>query len=574
MYAHIPNSDPYLKAVLGECLNSSMLETLQELYLLPEVPVFDRSLIGSPGYERDTTNFHRLQLDVVWPLFFQPRLRTVSIYNLDTENLASLLSPEPSIGACAIEKLHITTHKKSKCLPDDVHALLTLPEALRSVSFFWHNYTFKHGPAKKDTTCKISNRQIWTAFQKHTSTLESIDIVHSIDNTRHWRGDHFGSLASFARLRSLAIQAEVLFGGDSSLLDTTLPASLEVLMLFTSTVRTDWLLDVLRALSSIIAEGLLRLTQLWINDERLAHPHQRIANFRHELQETCTKHGVRLTLYWYADPPFQSGALCRRHWQRTNHLKNDGFKRLTLIHEHQLEPENRTAGDPYGGPSYPLWPCAFPDHNGTQSFTIYEDNNPQKSLHPLISFAIYFTHPAAGYPQTDMRGLFSLIRQEMRNFYIRLDIYFLPDASKEYCMAHHRAEKATAQKSHIVLDFVQRRLRNRLTQPPALHSRREMMDEYVLDGKRWGGALCICTERDWTENGERLFCMLFDASDQEDNLEPCTWEALLPISGTTPGAGTTSETAASWISDLAYPLRDRCVQAWDAARKRGWTYWV
>ncbi|KAL3488365.1 hypothetical protein BJX62DRAFT_240175 [Aspergillus germanicus] len=251
LYAHIPNSDPYSKAVLGECLNSSMLETLQELYVLPEVPVFDRSLAGSPGYERDTTNFHRLKFDAVWPLLFQPRLRTVSIYNVDTENLALLLGSERSTRACTIEELHITTHKQSKCLPDDVHALITLPEALRSVSFYWHNCIFKHGPAKKDTTCKISNQQIWAVLQKHASTLESLDIVHGIDNSRHWRGDHFGSMASFARLRSLAIQAEVLFGGDSSLLATTLPVSLEVLMLFTSTVRTDWLLDVLRATSCL-----------------------------------------------------------------------------------------------------------------------------------------------------------------------------------------------------------------------------------------------------------------------------------------------------------------------------------
>jgi hypothetical protein len=301
---------------------------------------------------------------------------------------------------------------------------------------------------------------------------------------------------------------------------------------------------------------------------------ERITDLRHELQESCTKHGVHLTLYQYADPPFRSGALCRRHWQRTTHLKNDGFKRLTLIHEHQLKRESLVARDPYGGPSYPLWSSAFPDHNGAQFFTIYEDNDAQKSLHPLIPFAIYFTNPGAGYPQTDMPGLFSLIRQEMTNLYFRLDIYFLPNASKEVCIAHYRAEKATARKSHIVLDLVERRLRNRLTQPSALQGRSEMMDECVLDGKRWGGALCICEEKDWTENRERLFCMLFNSSDQDESVEQRTLEALLPISGTSPGAGTTSETAAAWMYDLAYPLRDRCVETRNAARKSGWRYWV
>jgi hypothetical protein len=52
MYAHIPDSDPYLKAVLGDCLNSSMLDTLQELYqhiwtsnLLPASSRYSRSNI-------------------------------------------------------------------------------------------------------------------------------------------------------------------------------------------------------------------------------------------------------------------------------------------------------------------------------------------------------------------------------------------------------------------------------------------------------------------------------------------------------------------------------------------------
>jgi hypothetical protein len=101
-----------------------------------------------------------------------------------------------------------------------------------------------------------------------------------------------------------------------------------------------------------------------------------------------------------------------------------------------------------------------------------------------------------------------------------------------------------------------------------------MMDEYVLDGKRWGGALCICEAKDWAKNGERLFCMLFDTLDQEASAEPSTWEELLPISATSPGAETTSETAAAWMYDLAYPLRDRCVEARKAARKRGWRCWV
>ncbi|KAL2809985.1 hypothetical protein BJX63DRAFT_434740 [Aspergillus granulosus] len=286
---------------------------------------------------------------------------------------------------------------------------------------------------------------------------------------------------------------------------------------------------------------------------------------------TCTERGVCLTAYQYNDPPLRYGVLCQRLWQRTQHLEKDGFKRLNLEHHHQTGDDDDTY-------IHKLWPSAFADHKGNRAFTIWEDHEPCTSLYPLISFSIYFTHPAAGDPRTDMPGLFSLIRQEIVNFYFRLDFYFLPNASRETCMAHYRAEMANAPSYHDVLDLVERRLRTRLTQSPRSMCR-SITDEFTFDGRRWRGALCICTGENRTETGETLECLLFDCSDDDDEAVSSstittTWNAFLPISSTSPGAGTTGETAATWMWDLAYPFRDRCVEARKQAMERDWGYWA
>ncbi|KAL2820599.1 hypothetical protein BJX63DRAFT_379734 [Aspergillus granulosus] len=42
------------RAVLLESLGRPILGSLQELHVSPEVPIFDRRLIDSPGHERQT----------------------------------------------------------------------------------------------------------------------------------------------------------------------------------------------------------------------------------------------------------------------------------------------------------------------------------------------------------------------------------------------------------------------------------------------------------------------------------------------------------------------------------------
>ncbi|KAL2817887.1 hypothetical protein BJX63DRAFT_385345 [Aspergillus granulosus] len=577
LYAHVPRSDPYLHAVLLEGRRRSTLGKLNKLYLLPEILVFDRGLRDSPGYQMDTMNFHHLKLDVTWPVLFLSGLRSVSIYNLNTEDLALLLEDQRRVSVCHVEQLRVVTHKQSKCLPEDVHALLTLPQALTRLSFYWHYYSFKHGPAKKDITWKVSNQQVWAALQQHAPTLQSLEIMHGIDNTRHFWKDHFGPLASFVRLKTLVMQPEILYGGDPSLMSNSLPAGLETLTLLINSVPHERLPELLLQLNSVVASTDRPLKQLWLGDRRLSQPDQLIEEPCKRLEATCTERSVRFTAVYitpswsiYAELPSGSGKLFPQHWRRTLHLKDDGFKRLILEHKYQLKLQKELGGHHDELYIQPIWPDSFLDHRGDQGFTLYEDNDPQISLYPLLSFAVYFTHPAAGYPQTDMAGLFALLRQEIADFHFRLDVYFLPNASEEDCMKHYRAEKATRKRSHVALELFERRVRNRLAQAPCRPGKPEMVEEFTLDGRRWGGALCICPGRGWRENEERLCCLLFDSP--EGGSVP-VWREWLPISGTSPGAESTGGTAASWMWDLAYPFRDTLVRAQKEAMKREWIYW-
>jgi hypothetical protein len=122
---------------------------------------------------------------------------------------------------CHVQHFYVATYDDSKCLPEDVHALLTFPKALVTLSFSWLNYKFKSGPRRRFTR-KISNHQTWSALQQHADSLETLDLVHRINKSHHFTKDHFDSLISFVRLKTLSIQAQVLLGDDFSYLTTCL----------------------------------------------------------------------------------------------------------------------------------------------------------------------------------------------------------------------------------------------------------------------------------------------------------------------------------------------------------------
>ncbi|KAL4864774.1 hypothetical protein BDV12DRAFT_7602 [Aspergillus spectabilis] len=70
-------------------------------------------------------------------------------------------------------------------------------------------------------------------------------------------------------------------------------------------------------------------------------------------------------------------------------------------------------------------------------------NAESSKLPPLFPLVVYFTHPNA-IPSPDATNLGSLLRAiwEARinsDFHFRLDVYFLPGASKDDCKTHYLA---------------------------------------------------------------------------------------------------------------------------------------
>lgn len=168
IYAHIPALDPFLGGVLQEaldqqqtCAHSTLLSSLRELHVLSEVP----SCVMDNRKPRDEDNLEpSLQLHDIWPVLYLKGLSKLRLYNLNPDGLGSLLQETlqsekkcPDNGKtnqCYIQHLHIATKVKSPCRAEDVTALLTLPLALRSLSFSWDD-----DKAKKRINGK--NRKIW-----------------------------------------------------------------------------------------------------------------------------------------------------------------------------------------------------------------------------------------------------------------------------------------------------------------------------------------------------------------------------------------------------------------------------
>jgi hypothetical protein len=121
LHAHVPESDAYLQAVLLAASNNrSTLKSLKELYLLAEVPIFENRSKVTYVYQP------ALRLSNVWPALYLSSLRSVYLHNIDTEGLASFfeVQNDNDTWICNIQHLYVATHNDSKCLPEDVHALL------------------------------------------------------------------------------------------------------------------------------------------------------------------------------------------------------------------------------------------------------------------------------------------------------------------------------------------------------------------------------------------------------------------------------------------------------------------
>ncbi|CEL08220.1 hypothetical protein ASPCAL11371 [Aspergillus calidoustus] len=586
IYAHIPDSDPYLHSVLLAALERpcTIFTNLKTIYLLPEVPVLEPY---APEFKSDSAYYPALSLDMTWPALYLPTLRALYLYNLETKGLADLLASHAPKHAreCLITCLSIATHKDSKCLPEDISALLALPKALTSVSLFWNNYKFKTGPSKKDVVYKVSNNQIYHVLQKHSSSLENIDIFHGLSTGHHNIKDHFGPLTMFVVMKSLTVQAEVLLGCDDSKILTCLPAGLRTLTLMVDTVRQARLPGLLSQLGLLVESDKPTLKRLRLCENNPKYTDPDTLEAYQNLLGVCAQHNVSFGIVGYWSPGdtdclIASGGRCPWIWRKTMHMMGTGIHRREKVRTRLVRREfgesSSSGGEDETNFTYGVHTVPFRDHRGRASFMVFEARDPPK-LPPLISCSFYFTHPDTEPGSLDLEGLFRAIENQKDDFHVRLDIYFLPGASETDCIAHYRAERATRADSRVQMQESRQR-RGVESIPPLLRPLPGMIQR-LRGRERFEGALCICADPDWNSNSgnnnnnngnpEQTFsCVQFRARDEvEETGLPPRFTEVFPL------AGNTESAVSGWVWNLAHGFLDEFLGPYQRAERKGWGYW-
>ncbi|KAL4929019.1 uncharacterized protein BDV17DRAFT_298321 [Aspergillus undulatus] len=551
IYGHIQPSDLFLWAIVRTALDqqqssssapSNALSGLKELHLFSEVP---RYYEGGPDASDENIQSPALKLDGLWPALYLQSLRTVRLYNLDPDGISTLFrnfNREHGYD-CHIQNLHIVSKATSTCRAEDVTTLLTLPTSLKSLSFSWEKDKTKTNEninGKRRNIWQISNHEVWTAIQKHKHALEYLDVLHEFQygarTTKSRLNDHFGSLTEFTKLRYLSILTEMLIGGyggapASWSLKDTLPANIETLLLPT------WVCA--GTTPSIV-------TQL---EDITAH-----------LPQACFRNRVRFSVRALLcnsaialdNCSFPAGARCKSQWRKEYNLQRDGVSRCSL----------KTHVVP------------FQDHSGNHSFMVFE--SPEHCpLPPLINFNVYFTHPDGPLPDfEDLRDnlvdMYDYILSEgLELFHFRLDVYFLPNASRQDCTVHYAAEKTTRGDSVQMMDEAVEKLEADPGHPPPNMPRMPgMVNKYPLFTRRHylSGLLLFHPERSWSEDSRRMCFVRFTVGDPDSSSEQ--WYGVDEVD-----SDGESEELGMQLYDLAWMFEEEPGSVHCEATLRGWTTW-
>ncbi|KAL2828217.1 hypothetical protein BDW59DRAFT_51677 [Aspergillus cavernicola] len=378
------------------------------------------------------------------------------------------------------------------------------------------------------------------------ANLETIDICRS-KNTHRDENGHFGLLRAFHSLKHLRIQTEVLLGGccrsprASFQLKDTLPAGLETLALFGEEgfnvisdlpVQIRELLseDDFPALSSIILDDM---SSLFTDDGQALRPPYR------ELDRVWKNRQVSFRVA-EASSIFGSAGVCRElRGEKALYMQEDGaarhhaasYNRKQLRDHKELllrstdamddnvncdynseedEGKRRLAlGTTTRTSSSTTPPGPFTDHTNKPAYMVFA-NSDTIPLPPLFSFSIYFTHPAATPENINMlKTLYQEINPPAYD--LRYDMYFLPGASPEACIAHFNSEKTVRGSYKDQIRTFETRPRDELT--PGIGSPGQlpgMVKKYHQIGS-YRGILFICPDEKWQEDG--LLCVKFNRKD-------------------------------------------------------------
>ncbi|KAL4878873.1 hypothetical protein BJY04DRAFT_220705 [Aspergillus karnatakaensis] len=519
--AHVPRSDPVLGAVLRQALLNHQEEAQSgALSCLTSVRLWGEIYVEVDIEKLARGDHARLQLDDVWPIIFFPGLSVLSIFEVDVVGASTLLRHQ---GFSNVQDLTMVCSEESKATIHDIQAFLRAPLALRSLSCYIKDDYFE---SLRNPSLQIPNPALWDALQMHQDSLETLDLYRC--GLTGYQVGRFDQLRSFNRLKRICINPEVLLGGCSKSLDSsiqlkdTLPSSpaLQSITFYEGEgLREipdldDQVEDVLISSSDFPSLRLLRVDL--VTESALS----KAANYR-SFQKTLNETRTTLSFVkfncvgsWYLrDCQMSRGGICPALWQESYYMRCDGQQRFIKIRNRL---EDLAGSDPEPSDSEvvrPSQPCItlsipFPDHRGHRAYMLFSGHG-DMPLPPLYSHAIYFTHLDIQPDDIglDLTRLHDVIMKEGSfDYEPRLDCYFLPGASAYDCTQHYLAE-LTARGNYKAQIRDYRRARREGNPPPPPPGTLPGLVEHYSDNE--GSGLFICERAHWQTGDQTMWAVGF-----------------------------------------------------------------
>ncbi|KAL4746389.1 hypothetical protein BDW72DRAFT_185037 [Aspergillus terricola var. indicus] len=232
---------------------------------------------------------------------------------------------------------------------------------------------------------------------------------------------------------------------------------------------------------------------------------------------------------------------------------------------------------------------SFIDHQGRAARLVFR-GRASCPLPPLYAFAIYFTHTDASPDNVDPAALFSAINRPSGTLEIRLELFFLPKATVEDCIAHYHGEKAKRGDYSAQIVTIENENDHPSSPSPAADEISGsglpgFVPSYVDYFKTYHGVLYLCNERDWSLDKREICQVLFDpCSDDEwadwreesdPEVQPATQLQWSPLDQDSPVPDPPVKGSVAQEMHLISNLQRHNIttEPWYEAVERGWTKW-
>jgi hypothetical protein len=239
----------------------------------------------------------------------------------------------------------------------------------------------------------------------------------------------------------------------------------------------------------------------------------------------------------------------------------------------------------------------FTDHSGRPARVVFHGLEIQPLLPQLFMLAIYFTHADATPDNVDMKGLLDAVRFNKNyppNF--RLELFFLPGATEDDCIAHYRGEKAARGTYDAQIDALDNPATTTtfttMDSPPTAGTIPEggslpgMVPSYA------GGEyvcfdelLFICPEKNWSDGdqamwrirfdhvGPERYKMIFEGLLELEETPPSKSANWIPINDKSPSYCEYDPTVSETIFDAVHAQDETTGVPFDQASESGWVCW-